>query len=82
MGQGSSRLGESGTDPAQEAACSSMIDLRTGRVSTLYCSLKTKQSANLRWESAVTQWAVHGAGGGGAAVAGSLPASCLSPEPG
>ena len=41
MGQGSSRLGESGTDPAQEAACSSIRDLRTGRV-TQYSVLLAK----------------------------------------
>ena len=33
MGQGSSRLGESGTEPAQEAACSSIRDLRRGQSS-------------------------------------------------
>ena len=31
MGQGSSRLGERGTEPAQEAAWSSIRDLRTER---------------------------------------------------
>ena len=35
MGQGSSRLGESGTEPAQEAACSSIRDLRRGQSSVL-----------------------------------------------
>ena len=40
MGQGSSRLGESGTEPAQEAACSSIRDLRRGQSSVLPGKLK------------------------------------------
>ena len=83
MGQGSSRLGESGTEPAQEAACSSTRDLRTERTVRVSTVVRRagciKVSADLRGEFAVTQRAVHGGGG---AVAGSLPAFRLPPEPG
>ena len=42
IGHGSSRLGESGTEPAQEAACSSIRDLRTDRAQ--YCPVNKSLS--------------------------------------